>query len=226
MRRKRTSLLLAIAVLGSLLFALWPTGVVANGGTISAYLSVLPEVCNWGTTDASGQASVNVSEGRVEITARGLPALSDDVYEAWLVTPGLAQWVSVGRLVAAGGPIDYLAQIDEIPDLEYRYLVITVEPAEGDTGEPSGRNAIAGAFIAQEATIAPTQAAVPVVTSAAGVATPEAAATAAGVAAVTPAAPPPDYLPVSGAPVPPYAVVGAIGLAAMVAGSLALIRRR
>ena len=216
---------LAVAVIVA---ALWPAAALANGHALSAYLSFLPEVSNWGTLDATGEATVNVGEGRVEITARGLPPLATDVYEAWLVTAGLAQWVSVGRFAASGGPVEYIVEVDEIPDLDYRYLVITVEPAQGDTGEPSGTNAIAGSFANPEAVVLPTQGvAVATVAVSTGSASASAAdATVTAEVAAEPGVPAPAYLPVSGAPVRMSTIVLALGLTALASGSLVLTPRR
>lgn len=217
-------LAIALALLG---FVLSPIAALAEGGEAFAALSFLPGVSNWGSTDAAGSAEVNVSEGTISVEARGLKALATDVYEVWLVTPGLAQWVSVGRFSATGGAVDYSAAVDEIPDLDYGYVVITVEPASGDTGEPSGRNAIAGFLVSAEAAAAATQARGLEAASVASVSTAAADDATVMQAADQPAtAPPPTYLPVSGAAIGRslFEVAGAaVGVAV---GAITVAKRR
>ena len=78
----------------------------ANGGAVKMPLKYLASVSNWGPTSASGIGSVDVSDGEVIVTASGLPRLSAERYEGWLITG--ADLVSVGRFNAdASGVVQF-----------------------------------------------------------------------------------------------------------------------
>ncbi|MGQ9552834.1 MAG: anti-sigma factor domain-containing protein [Anaerolineae bacterium] len=168
------------------LLFLWPLAASANGHSLTLYLSYVPNLSNWGPVDARGEAKVNVGEGTIELHANGLPALSEQVYEVWLVTAGLDTWISMGRFnAAADGSVAYAAAVDNVPVQDYRYLVISIEPTTDDPREPSGQNAIAAIFPNPDVAIVAKPA--------------EGTATVAGTDTTIP--PPPAYLPETGAAV-------------------------
>ena len=52
---------------------------------IKIFLNYLPEFSNYGPTDASGVAEISIGEAWVDLTIDGLPQLTDEHYEAWLI---------------------------------------------------------------------------------------------------------------------------------------------
>jgi len=142
----RTPRLLTI-VFALLISLSWVQIVSANGHTVTLYLGYLPEVSNWGPQDAAGKARVNVGEGLIELDLHGLPALDDQEYEVWLVTADELSWVSLGRFDAdERNQVSYSAIVDWVPVEDYRYLVVTVEPRDDHSVDPSDSRAIAAVF--------------------------------------------------------------------------------
>jgi hypothetical protein len=134
--------LICIAVL---IFAATP--VAANGSPIKVFLNYLPEVSNYGPTDATGVAMISIGEAWVDLTADGLPELSDALYEAWIVNAQTEEMISLGKFNAdAQGHVAYYAELDELPIAEYRYFIITVEPVPDPSTLADSRWTIAGIF--------------------------------------------------------------------------------
>ncbi|MEW5960288.1 MAG: hypothetical protein AB1801_21390, partial [Chloroflexota bacterium] len=107
----------------------------------------LPEFSNYGPTGATGEALVSIGEAWVELTADGLPQLSGEHYEAWLITAENEEMISVGTFNAdAEGHVDYAVELDDLPVVEYRYFVISVEPEPDPSPESDPRRSIAGVF--------------------------------------------------------------------------------
>lgn len=186
---------LKISLLCLISLAVLAAPVAANGKPVKIFLNYLPDVSNYGPAGASGVARVSIGEAWVELAATGLPQLSGELYEAWLIDASNGEMVSLGRFNAdADGQVAYYAELDDLPHSDYRYFVITVEPDPDPSPEADPRRTIAGVFPnpqLQIVTGAPT--AVP---------TAAAADVAAGDAPVEPAAtatpPPPVTLPVTG----------------------------
>lgn len=121
--------------------------VAANGAPIKIFLNYLPEFSNYGPTDASGVAEISIGEAWVDLTIDGLPQLTDEHYEAWLIGAGEQQMISVGTFNSgADGHVDYFVELSELPDIDYRFFVVTVETDSDDNPEPDPRRTIAGIF--------------------------------------------------------------------------------
>ncbi len=122
--------------------------VSANGAPVKIFLNYLPELSNYGPTTASGVAMVSIGEAWVEIEAEGMEQLDGAQYEAWLATADNAQMISVGTFNGnADGQVKYNAEFDDIPVLEYRFLMISVEPIpDPNPAEADARRSIAGVF--------------------------------------------------------------------------------
>ncbi len=120
----------------------------ANGAPVTIFLNYLPELSNYGPTTASGEAQVSIGEAWVDITAEGLPQLEGVQYEAWLVTADNETMISLGTFNSdVDGNVAYQAEFDDIPLLEYRYLVISVEPVPDENPtQADPRRTIAGVF--------------------------------------------------------------------------------
>lgn len=138
-----------ISGLINLLFVtLFVLPVAANGVPKTIYLNYLPEFSNFGATEAHGEAVVAVAEAWVELTAEGLPQLTDgEIYEAWIVQAETGEMVSLGTFNAdAEGRVNYAADLVDVPNVDYRYMVISIEPANDADPGADERRAIAGVF--------------------------------------------------------------------------------
>jgi type IV secretory pathway VirB2 component (pilin) len=176
--RIASSILCALALL-ILTFA----PAAANGTPIKVFLNYLPEVSNYGSTEATGIGLVSIGEGWIDLTAVGLPALDGEMYEAWLLTSQSGQAVSLGKFNADdAGLVTFQNELENpLPEFDYRYLVISVEPIpDPDLANPDLRRTISGVLPSAEIQITtggPTPTSLP---------------------GVTPTPPPPETLPVTG----------------------------
>ncbi len=165
-----------------------------NGAPVSLYLSWLPGITNWTSArTASGTAIVSVSLGELKLEAEELEHLATGQYEAWLVTEGMQQMVSMGRFNSDMlGQAKYDALREDLPARDYRYLLISVEPEPDSDPASSGTWAI-GAIFPDSALLVVTA------TPPTGTGTGETPGgeVAAG-PTVTPMPPPPQVLPVTG----------------------------
>lgn len=145
MKSLKWALFLALVLLGAI--GMWSTA-AANGVPVKIFLSYLPELSNYGATTASGVAQVSIGEAWVEVKAEGLPQLEGLQYEAWLVTADDEKMISMGKFFSdADANVDYYAEFDNIPALEYRYFVISVESVpDPDLATADERRTIAGVF--------------------------------------------------------------------------------
>ena len=120
----------------------------ANGQGVTVYLDYLPEVSNWGPYEATGQAYVNAGEGRAHITVDHMvhdPAIR---YEVWLVRADDRDTLfSVGTFEVDGtGHADIELLNPDLKPAEFRFLVISAEPASDGDPRPDARRTIAGVF--------------------------------------------------------------------------------
>ena len=145
MKQLRASALCLITLI--LIFSTVPMPMAANGAPIKVFLNFLPETSNYGPVNASGVALISIGESWMDLTANGLPQLVDEKYEAWLVAVDSDQMTSLGTFNAdADSHIVYHIELGEqLPPLEYRYLVISVEPdPDPDTETADSRITLAG----------------------------------------------------------------------------------
>ena len=126
-----------IIALGIVLLMTGPAA--ANGAPIKIFLNYLPEFSNFGPTEATGEALLSIGEAWVELTVDGLPKLEGQQYQAWLITAETEEMISLGTFnTDDDGQANYFQQFDDLPIVEYRYFVITVEadpdenPAQAD----------------------------------------------------------------------------------------------
>ena len=122
--------------------------VVANGSPIKIFLNYLPEISNYGPQQATGQALVSIGEAWIELTVEGLPRLENERYEVWLVPAGSDRMISMGKFNAdATQRVQYHKELAVLPQIAYRYLVISVEPEpDDDPTQADPRRSIAGVF--------------------------------------------------------------------------------
>ncbi len=137
--------ILCLACVTIMAFAVTP--VAANGSPIKVFLNYLPEFSTYGPTDAKGVALISIGEAWVDLSADGLPQLSDALYEAWVVNAQTEEMVSLGKFNAdAQGHVAYYAELDELPIADYRYFIISVEPVPDPSPLADARWTIAGIF--------------------------------------------------------------------------------
>lgn len=120
----------------------------ANGSPIKIFLNYLPDVSNYGPQQATGQALVSIGEAWIDLTADGLPRLENERYEVWLVPAGSDRMISMGKFNAdANQHVQYHNELPILPQIAYRYLVISVEPEPDDNPtQADPRRSIAGVF--------------------------------------------------------------------------------
>jgi len=135
---------LLVAFVGMAVFAGY---VAANGAPIKVFLNYLPEFSNYGPTDAHGEAQVSIGEAWVELNAEGLPQLNGELYQAWLVSADNQTIVDIGTFNAdAEGRVSYFIELESIPEVEYRYFMVTVESDPDPNPGPDSRRTISGIF--------------------------------------------------------------------------------
>jgi hypothetical protein len=139
---------LVLLVVGSFIavMSVWPAH--ANGAPVKIFLNYLPEISNYGSTTASGVAMVSIGEAWVDLQIEGLPPLQGLIYEAWLVTGDNEQMISLGKFNSdEDGKVDYSAEFEDIPVLDYRFLVVSVETDPDPQPESAdNRRSVAGVF--------------------------------------------------------------------------------
>ncbi|GAB4558585.1 MAG: hypothetical protein Kow0047_03800 [Anaerolineae bacterium] len=175
-----------MSVVAALFFGL-ATVAQANGAPVTIFLDYLPDVSNWGPTDATGRAVVAVGEGEVELVTRGLPRLSGEHYQVWLERADTGDLIPIGGFNPdAQGKGELHVILDQLPYTTYRTIRITVEPTPDPDPAPSGKVSLVGRFPNPD--VAPE-----------GLVTPGAVQSA-GEGEAPAAAPRPQFLPVTGAP--------------------------
>jgi hypothetical protein len=141
--KKIVTCVLMVGVLALMLAA----PAAANGAPIKIFLSYLPETSNFGPTGAAGEALVSIGEAWVDLKVTGLPQLTGEHYEAWLVTANTEDMISLGTFNAnAQGQVAYYQEFEDLPVVEYRYFIITIEPDQDADPAADERRSVAGVF--------------------------------------------------------------------------------
>lgn len=131
----------------ALVLALAPmTHARANGVPMSVALGYM-DLSNYGAKDAAGKAELLFAEGIVRVTAMGLPALTTERYQAWLVNSEQGDAISAGRFNAdASGKVAFQGTLPPISNFGFDLFIITVEPEPDDAPQPSAKRSIGGRF--------------------------------------------------------------------------------
>lgn len=126
--------------------ALAPSPAHANGVPVTVRLSYM-ELSNYGSTEAAGTADLLFAEGIVRVAATGLPMLTGERYQGWLVNSEQGDAISAGRFNADGSDtIAFQGTLPPISDFGFDLFIITVEPEPDDAPQPSERRSIGGRF--------------------------------------------------------------------------------
>lgn len=119
----------------------------ANGVPLRIPLAYLSGLSNWGPQDATGSVEMSFAEGIVKLDGHGLPQLSDQQYQLWLVKSATNKAFSLGTFNAdASGAVAYTGKISGIDGYDYDLLQITVEPMPDPDPAPSTQRSIGGFF--------------------------------------------------------------------------------
>lgn len=126
-----------------------PFAAHANGNNQVIFLTYLPEISNYGNKSATGIAVVDLHTGEVSVQAANLTLTANEHYEVWLTGPNLADPVHVAALPSDGHLPTVI--VPDLPQQDYRYVLLTFE-ADGTTPTtPGGKQALAGVFPNAEA---------------------------------------------------------------------------
>jgi hypothetical protein len=144
----RAQRLAAAALLFAALLAVLATtqGAHANGVPTMVKLSYI-DLSNWGPEDASGEAELIFAEGIVRVEAQGLPRLTTQRYQGWLVNSEVGDAISIGVFNADEvGKVSFQGALPPIADFGFDLVILTVEPFPDDAPQPSGDRSIGGYF--------------------------------------------------------------------------------
>ena len=118
----------------------------ANGVPTPVNLSYI-DLSNWGPKDATGRADLLFAEGIVRVTARSLPQLTTQRYQAWLVNSQQGDAISGGRFNAdAAGNVQFQGTLPPIANFGFDLFIISVEPEPDDAPQPAQDRSIGGYF--------------------------------------------------------------------------------
>jgi len=142
----RGAIALALGIVGLLSFA--SERVQANGTPVTIVLSYLDGVSNFGPRNATGVAEITTKESELHLTATGLQRLSGDEYEVWIANTNTSRRMALTRFNAGedGKAVLDLVVNQEIPDIGWNLMMLSVEPQGTSSAEPNNRRSIAGRF--------------------------------------------------------------------------------
>lgn len=146
MRVKSWAWWTSVLALSAILLAV-PSVAMANGVPVKLVLGYQNTISNWGPKGAVGVADVAIGEGIVHVIATGLPQLSGQVYEGWLINSRTGDKFSTGRFNAdADGSVDNQRGGDPIPDKHWDMFLLSVVGQDQSTTEPTAQISIAGYY--------------------------------------------------------------------------------
>lgn len=119
----------------------------ANGVPMRIPLSYLTGVSNYGPQDAGGNAELSFSEGILKLDVTGLPALTNETYQVWMVKSGTNKAVAVGTFnTGADGTGGFTGKLTGLDGYDYDLISLTVEPVPDSDPAPSAKRTIGGFF--------------------------------------------------------------------------------
>lgn len=144
---RRALIVPALGVALALALVLAPATVArANGVPMSVELAYM-DLSNFGSKTATGKAELMFAEGIVRVSVTGLPALTDQRYQAWLVNSEQGDAISAGRFNAdASGNVKFEGTLPPISNFGFDLFILTVEPEPDDAPQPSNNRSIGGRF--------------------------------------------------------------------------------
>lgn len=119
----------------------------ANGVPTMVKLAYVDGLSNWGPREAAGTLELALGEGYAKVDATGLPALSRERYQGWLVNSQTNDSTSIGTFNASSNnTLSYRGTLPAMPNFGFDLFIITVEPDPDDSPTPSAKRAIGGRF--------------------------------------------------------------------------------
>ncbi len=145
--RRFWMLLLALSAAG-VLALLGPFAGTARGNGVPTLVNLsYIDLSNSGPEDATGVAELIFAEGIVRIDAEGMPMLSGELYQAWLVNSEAGDAISAGRFNAdAEGLVSFEGVLPPIADFGFDLFILTIEPEPDDAPQPTEQRTIGGYF--------------------------------------------------------------------------------
>jgi hypothetical protein len=141
-------MLLVAIVAAGLLAVLGPFAGTARGNGVPTLVDLsYIELSNSGPEDATGVAELIFAEGIVRVEADGLPTLTGELYQGWLVNSEQGDAISAGTFNAdAEGVVSYEGVLPPIADFGFDLFILTIEPDPDDAPQPTERRSIGGYF--------------------------------------------------------------------------------
>jgi len=145
---RRFWMLLIVVATATLLAILGPfAGTARSNGVPTLVDLTYIDLSNSGPQDATGVAELIFAEGIVRIEATGLPMLSGELYQGWLVNSEAGDAISAGRFNAsADETISFQGVLPPIADFGFDLFILTHEPEPDDAPQPTERRSIGGYF--------------------------------------------------------------------------------
>ena len=144
------ALVTSIVLLGSVvgLASLGVRDASANGAPIKIVLTYLPDVSNWGPTNATGVAEVVKKEGQVTLSVVGLATLKEGSYTGWLMNTKSKEALKVVEFNTDQAQVAKAKAVlpAEIPDTGWNLFLVTVEGPGQGAQAPGERKSIGGYF--------------------------------------------------------------------------------
>ena len=105
------------------------------------------DLSNSGPETATGVAELIFAEGIVRVDAEGLPTLSGELYQGWLVNSEAGDAIAAGRFNAdADGMVSYQGTLPPIAEFGFDLFILTIEPQPDDAPQPTEQRSIGGYF--------------------------------------------------------------------------------
>ncbi len=139
---------IAAGVVAALVLCAAASPAMANGNPVKIFLSYLEGVSNWGPTNGTGVAEVNLGEGEITVNVANLIQLEGEQYTSWLVNTSTDQRLPVGTFTVNergyGFSHTFVEDGIDLRDQGFDLFVITAG------SDPTRRVSIAGFFPSPE----------------------------------------------------------------------------
>ena len=143
---RRLWMLIIVVAIAAVLAVIGPfAGTARSNGVPTLVDLTYIDLSNSGPQDATGIAELIFAEGIVRVTADGLPQLSGELYQGWLVNSQVGDAISAGRFNAdADDMISFQGTLPPIADFGFDLFILTVESEPDDAPQPTEQRSIGG----------------------------------------------------------------------------------
>ncbi len=141
-------MLIVVIATATLLAVLGPfAGTARSNGVPTLVDLTYIDLSNSGPETATGVAELIFAEGIVRVDAEGLPTLSGELYQGWLVNSEAGDAIAAGRFNAdADGMVSYQGTLPPIAEFGFDLFILTIEPQPDDAPQPTEQRSIGGYF--------------------------------------------------------------------------------